>query len=225
MKQYWIARLPPSFLLKRKKPWNSTDVGDRERERRRAGHAHTPHSNEMAKHRGLARDWWVLALWKMLWEAFMNYSLFWEQSVPQEPYPAAQTAVPAAPCALARLQGETQMWPKRPWCHWVGNHFCCPLFAWTLAGAAQPSCTHSTRCHTRSCWHGWGAGRCHRLSALQGHPWEQGHPLPLGLGACRKLTAAEVARSEPSLETCCRVQHLCGALLECKASGADVETW
>lgn len=181
MKQYWIARLPPGFLLKRKKPWNSTDMGDRGRGR--TGQADTPHSNEMAEHWGLVRDWWVFSLWKMLWEAFVNYPLSWEHSTPWELYPSAQTPVPAAPCALAALQGETQKWPKRPWCHWVRNHFCSAVFAWTLA-ACSPAFLHTQLPLPHgSCWHGWGAGLCHLLSAPQGHPWEQGRSLPLGLHA------------------------------------------
>lgn len=49
-------------------------------------------------------------------------------------------------------------------------------------------------------------------------------PLPLLWARARRLPAPRVASRELSLGRCCRVQHICGALLECEASEADAKT-
>lgn len=216
MKQYWIAKLPPGFLLKRKKPWNSTDVGDRGTgmEDRACWY---PHSNEMAQHWSLAGDWWVLALWKMWWEAFINHSLFWEQSTPWEPYPAAQTPVPAASRwnpKVAKAALVPLGWKPFLLCT-VCLNFGCTQPSLPAHTAPAAIAVLLTRARGRAVSPAVSSAGTSLGAGLLPSPWI----------ACRELTAAEVARSESSLERCCRVQHLCGALLECKASGADVETW
>lgn len=186
MKQYWIARLPLSFLLKRKKPWNSTDMGDDRGEGWRIRSTDTPQGNETAKHWDLAPCCQILALWRC-WEAFINYLLFWEQSAPPEAYPTASLLLQRYRCWqnpalwLRMVQGETQRWPKWPLCHWAGDHSSSPLCLPELwLCVAQPPCTHSTRCHARSRWHGCRAGLCHLLLLLWGHLWERGCSPGLG---------------------------------------------